>query len=193
MSASAGQPARRSESAFGLRPQRGLVLDGANLCAPSSAGGQMQARNRRQSAPIPSYRRHFGHSCPKWSADLAAVGNGSEERKRPRAGTSDDGARRIRTADLLGAIRGGGDGDLRKKGRICRGFRFSRGSAGEQLSRQICADMRRCDRSRELLARSSRNRGGRFKMTHIPGGSRRSRGRRRAPPNVDPALKCRPK
>lgn len=34
----------------------------------------------------------------------AAVGNGSEKRNRRRAATSVDGARRIRTADLLGAI-----------------------------------------------------------------------------------------
>jgi hypothetical protein len=34
---------------------------------------------------------------------------------------------------------------------------------------KICVDMRRCDPSRELLARSSRNRAGRFKMTDLLG------------------------
>jgi hypothetical protein len=36
-----------------------------------------------------------------------------------------------------------------------------------QIPSQICVDMRRCDRSRELLARSSRNHGGRFKMADL--------------------------
>jgi hypothetical protein len=118
-------------------------------------------------AANPSHPRDFGHSCPKWSAFSAAVGNALKKRSPRCAGTSSDGARRIRTADLLGAIRGGGQGDLRKKGLICREFRFFRGSPSEQFSRQICADMQRCDRSRELLARSSRNRGGRFNVVDL--------------------------
>jgi hypothetical protein len=35
-----------------------------------------------------------------------------------------DGARRIRTADLLGAIRGGGQGGFDEKWSICREFQF---------------------------------------------------------------------
>jgi hypothetical protein len=46
-----------------------------------------------------------------------------------------------------------------------------------QFSRQVCADMRRYDPSRELLARSSRNREGRFKLLRARRSPGRSAGR----------------
>lgn len=62
--------------------------------------GGIHGNRRRSSAD----RRPFGHSCPM-TLPLPAGSPTGQKRKSPRrAGASESGARRIRTADLLGAI-----------------------------------------------------------------------------------------
>ena len=78
------------------------------LADRSSARARKRVRNRRKSPLIPAHRRCFRHSCLKRSAVFGDRRRLQKGRRPRRAGTSLSGARRIRTADLLGAIRGGG-------------------------------------------------------------------------------------
>jgi hypothetical protein len=136
---------------------------------PSSAA----ARKRGESPGIavnPCISRPFRELVPE-TRGIGGDGSSSplESEVARLQGVSVSGARRIRTADLLGAIRGGGEGDLRNKWLIYRDLQQDEGSSSSECACRICTDMRRCDSSRELLPRSSQDLGGRFNVTDLLG------------------------
>jgi hypothetical protein len=86
-----------------------LLRDGAlayiGVAIRSSAGGGNARRNRPKSASIAAYRRHFGHSCPKWRTKQGAVRFDFANFLKRQGGHLQDirekAAEGIRTLDLL--------------------------------------------------------------------------------------------